>query len=195
MSSPDQYFNIPCVAAPKLISIMSAAVFQSCKTSLIPLMQMSNCALKQDEYLTFTLPFMYLHMQVCSLFDSRWLTDGVFAFVAKQAVFPKGTSWPFCGGAHWGMRVEASHGVKVLFSPILMASGVSARSHSASPHLLRTKRGLVGVYTIMLHSKGVRQGDSSLLPASLLRNVFTSSICLSISVPCSFITQKNSEHF
>lgn len=48
---------------------MSAAVFQFCKTSHIPLMQMSNCAFDQDENLTFKMPFVYLQMQVCTSFD------------------------------------------------------------------------------------------------------------------------------
>lgn len=38
------------------------------------------------------------------------------------------------------MRAEPSCGINVLFSLLLIASGVSAQSHSASPHLLRTKR-------------------------------------------------------
>lgn len=71
---------------------------------------------------------------------------------------------------------KASYGMKVLFPLLLMASGVSARSHSASPHLLRTKRGLMGVHTTELHSKGIGQGDSSLLPAACLFTKKSSSL-------------------
>lgn len=111
----------------------------------------------------------------------------------KTCCIPKRTSWPVCGQEHWGMRAEASYGIKVLFPQLLMASGVSARSHSASPHLLRTKRGLMGVHTTKLHSKGIGQGDSNLLPAACLytkNHLHFLHVCLSISVLCSFTTQK-----
>lgn len=137
---------------------------------------------------------MYLHMQVCAFFFGLQLIDRWFLCLRVKACrISRRTSWSVCGQEHWGMRAEASYGIKVLFPPLLMASGVSAWSHSASPHLLRTKRGLVGVHTTKLHSKGVGQGDSSPLPAVCLfpktRLCFL-YVCLSISVSCSFITQK-----
>lgn len=90
------------------------------------------------------------------------LREGVHAF-------PRGPFFGLFVARNVGWREKkASYGMKVLFPLLLMASGVSARSHSASPHLLRTKRGLMGVHTTELHSKGIGQGDSSLLPAACL---------------------------
>lgn len=50
-------------------------------------------------------------------------------------------------------------------SAIPSASGVSARLHSADPHLQRTKRSLVGVHATKVQFKGIRQGESRLLAA------------------------------
>lgn len=134
---------------------MSSADFQFCKTSHNPLMQMSNCAFNQNENLTFKLPFVYLHMQICTAFDHSWLTVGFFASVWRRAVFPGG---PCCGREHGG-------GLRHYKSVIPSASGVSAWLHYTGHRLLRTKRGVMGVHATKLQSKGIRQGDSCLLTA------------------------------
>lgn len=75
--------------------------------------------------------------------------------------------------------------MKVLLPLLLMASGESAWSQSAGPHLLRTKRGLMGVHNTKLHSKDIGQGDSGLLPAVCLptkNHPPYLCMCLSISV-------------
>lgn len=75
--------------------------------------------------------------------------------------YSKRTSCPVCSQVYWRMRAEPSCGLNVLFSLLLMASGLSARSHSASSHLLRTKKGLLGVHAAKLHSKGIGQTPAS----------------------------------
>lgn len=139
---------------------MSSADFQFCRTSHNPLMQMSNCAFNQNENLTFKLPFVYLHMQICTAFDHGWLTVGFFAYVWRRAVFPGG---PCCG-----LFVARNIGVSLRHykSVIPFASGVSAWFHYSGLRLLRTKRGVMGVHATKLQSKGIRQGDSCILTAA-----------------------------
>lgn len=107
---PDKYFNIPCVPAPKLFSIMSAAIFQFCKTSRIPLMQMSTVHSNKMK-----IWHSDCHLCICScrlvlfIFDCSWLTDGFFPICVKACGISRRTSWPVCGQEHWGMRAEASY--------------------------------------------------------------------------------------
>lgn len=94
-----------------------------------------------------------------------------------------------------GRGVGERKGIKVLFPAPLMASGVSARSPSARPHLLRTKRGLVGVGTTEQHSKGIGQGDSSPAPCCAplhwKKEIIFLPLCLP-SYPCLSSQKRNS---
>lgn len=80
------------------------------------------------------------------------------------------------------------------FPLLLMASGVSARSHSGSTHLLRTKRGLMGVHTTKPYSKDIGQGDSSQLPAARLATENHLPLCVCLSERLFHCTKKEKRH-
>lgn len=108
------------------------------------------------------------HLCICKcrfvllLTTLSWLTVAFFAAVWGRAVFPGGPLGLFVA-RNIGMRAWGIIGYK---SVIPSATGISAWPHSASPRLLRTKRGLMGVHATKLQSKGIRQGDSRLLAAA-----------------------------
>lgn len=153
----------------KFISIMSAA-----GTWLLPLMQMSNSAQTNQKS----------DIQITIL-----LSQHVDLYVSINAVVAWEVSMYFSEGLSrlelYAARGESA-GIVWLkwFHKLLMASGVSAQSHSGSPHLLRTKRGPVGVHTAELHSKDVGQGDGNRLPTARLSPVECTWHFVGVKIQC-----------
>lgn len=87
---------------------------------------MSNYAFKQDENLTFKLPFMYLHMQICTFVFLEGGGEGLLPLTGscclcvcvKVHSISLRTSWPVCGHERWGIRAEASYGYWLWLSVI-----------------------------------------------------------------------------
>lgn len=111
----DQYFNVPSVAAPQLISIMSTAVFQFCKTWHTPLMQMSDCASNKMKIWHQKFHLCIYTCRFGLFLDCSWLTGSSFACVWRCAVFPGGLHGLLCMGKLEleGMRAEAQYSIKV----------------------------------------------------------------------------------
>lgn len=150
---------------------MNAVVFPFRETSHILLKQMSNCIQtrwKSDIQIAIYVSAhagLHLFLTVADWqLVSLHLCEGL-QYTHEDLL----ASLPVCNKEHWGEWEHRHCTVQKCYSLcFLMVSGISAWSHSASPHLLRTKRGLMGVHTPNLHSKGIGQGDSSLLPSAWL---------------------------
>lgn len=144
-------------------------------------MQMSNCAFSLHANLTFTLPFAYLHMQVCTMTTVDWQALSFHLHEDVQYVRQDllACLWP---GTLADERLKASKGIKELSPPALLVEAhVALCKPSSSENKDRSYGSSCHKATVQGHWTR-RQPPAPCLCVPQLKIISTSSssVCLSI---------------